>query len=233
MNNKLLILKVKQRLNKLDSSDYDNIKPWQIVEAFNKSQLEFVRRLIKGGNSYRDGDEGSKNNIDDIQFLLTSKRLNTSRQDKYYDCGPLPSDYLYYKRVSLNAKTDCCGYSPLTVYLTEESDVDNLLSDELKKPSYIWGETFATIKTNILKIYTNGEFEIDSPNLTYYRRPIDIQILNTINPATQLNSTVEVSSEFKDDVMEVLIDATCVILSGDMELFNQSNRLIQNQKINE
>ena len=95
MKNKLLILKVKQRLNKLDSSDYDNIKPWQIVEAFNKSQLEFVRRLIKGGNSYRDGDEGSKNNIDDIQFLLTSKRLNTSRQDKYYDCGPLPSDYLY------------------------------------------------------------------------------------------------------------------------------------------
>lgn len=233
MNNSLLILKVKQRLNKLDSADYDNIKPWQIAEAFNKSQLEFVRRVVKGANSYRDGDEGSKNNIDDIQHLLVDKKLNIAKQKKYYDCGPLPADYLYYKKLSVNGKTDCCDYTSMVVYLVNESDVDNLLADDFKKPSYIWGETFVTIKGNILRLYTNDDFEIDSPKLTYYRKPIDIQIINSINPSTQTLVTTEINSEFKDDVVELLIDATCVTLAGDVELFNQSSRLNQNEKINE
>ena len=37
MNNDTLQLKLKQRLNKLDSQDYDNIEPWQMIEAFNKA----------------------------------------------------------------------------------------------------------------------------------------------------------------------------------------------------
>ena len=38
MNNATIQLKIKQRLNKLDSSDYDNIEAWQLIEAFNKGQ---------------------------------------------------------------------------------------------------------------------------------------------------------------------------------------------------
>ena len=40
MLNSTIIIKVKQRLNKLDSQDYDNLETWQIIEAFNKGQVE-------------------------------------------------------------------------------------------------------------------------------------------------------------------------------------------------
>ena len=50
------ILKIKQRLNKLDSSDYDNIQCWQIREAVNKAQLEWIRRQIHGVNLVKEGD---------------------------------------------------------------------------------------------------------------------------------------------------------------------------------
>ena len=50
MNNDTLQLKLKQRLNKLDSQDYDNIEPWQMIEAFNKAQLEWCRRNLHGNN---------------------------------------------------------------------------------------------------------------------------------------------------------------------------------------
>ena len=46
MNNQILQLKIKQRLNKLDSNDYDNIEHWQIIEAFNKAQIQWVRRNL-------------------------------------------------------------------------------------------------------------------------------------------------------------------------------------------
>jgi hypothetical protein len=70
MNNITLQLKVKQRLNKLDSQDYDNIQCWQIVEAFNKAQVEWVRRQVQGVNITKTGDEQTKVRIDDLQKLL-------------------------------------------------------------------------------------------------------------------------------------------------------------------
>mgnify|MGYP003301220145 CR=1 FL=1 len=70
MENSTLFIKLKQRLNKLDSNDYDNIECWQFIEAFNKAQIEWCRRNLHGGNMYKEGDELSKKRIDDLQPLL-------------------------------------------------------------------------------------------------------------------------------------------------------------------
>jgi hypothetical protein len=69
MNNNLLQLKIKQRLNKLSSMDYDNIECWQVQEAFNKAQLEWVRRQLNGINLKREGAEQSVTKVDDLQEL--------------------------------------------------------------------------------------------------------------------------------------------------------------------
>ena len=75
MNNNTLLIKLKQRLNKLDSQDFDNIECWQFVEAFNKAQVEWCRRNLHGGNMYKEGDELSKKRIDDLQPLLIELSL--------------------------------------------------------------------------------------------------------------------------------------------------------------
>ena len=59
MLNSTILLKVKQRLNKLASNDYDNIQDWQIVEAFNKGQVDWCRRNLHGTNLKQEGDEQS------------------------------------------------------------------------------------------------------------------------------------------------------------------------------
>ena len=82
MNNNTLQLKIKQRLNKLDSNDYDNIEKWQIVEAFNKAQKDWCRRQLHGTNQKSEGDEQSIRRIDDLQILLTDKELSLNK-----NCG--------------------------------------------------------------------------------------------------------------------------------------------------
>ena len=67
MNNTTLQLKFRQRLNKIASNDYDNIECWQIVEAFNKAQVEWCRRQLHGNNIFKEGDEMSKRRIDDLK----------------------------------------------------------------------------------------------------------------------------------------------------------------------
>jgi hypothetical protein len=109
----------------------------------------------------------------------------------------------------------------MVIYLAEEANVDLLLRDQYKKPSYEWGETFCTLENNKMRIYTNDEFEIPKAKLTYYRQPRRIQILGCVDPYTNEVSTVEVQCEFKDDLVELFIDEAAKIIAGDIESVNQ------------
>jgi hypothetical protein len=223
MQNSVLSIKIKQRLNKLDSQDYDNIECWQVVEAFNKAQVEWTRRQLHGINIVKEGDEESNRRKDDLQILLNTQPLSVSDQQVFYT-GPIPANYLQWKRVDVYAKKDCCDNRRMTVYLAEEDNVNLLLRDKAKQPSFEWAETFATLKNNSVNVYTNNDFEIASAQLTYYRQPIKIQIQGCVDPYTGVQSTVEVQCEFKDDIVEVIIDEAASILAGDIESGNQFSR---------
>lgn len=223
MNNTLIELKVKQRLNKLDSADYDNIEKWQIVEAFNKGQVNWCRRNLHGLNVKQTGDEQSKRRIDDLQIILKEEIIPLTKRDLYVESSStLPSDYFEWKRISGKAENDCCdGSKGMVIYLSEEANVDELLRDENKKPSFAWGETFCTLKSNKVRIYTNNEFNLGKATLSYYRQPTRIQIAGVVNPFTQTTSPTNVECEFKDDIVELFVDEAAKILAGDIESLNQ------------
>ena len=231
MLNSTITIKLKQRLNKLDSQDYDNIECWQVVEAFNKAQVEWVRRQLHGINITKEGDEGSTRRKDDLHVLLVTENLNAVDAGIYYD-GNVPADYLQWKRVDVFAKKDCCDKRRMTVYLAEEGNLNQLLRDKAKQPSFEWAETFATLKGTKVNIYTNDEFEIDSTSLIYYRQPRKIQILGCVDPYTNTQTTQEVESEFKDDIIELIIDEAASIIAGDIESGNQFSRGTQGAERN-
>jgi hypothetical protein len=223
MLNSVLTIKIKQRINKLDSNDYDNIECWQIVESFNKAQVEWARRQLHGINQVREGDEQSTRRKDDLQVLLVTNTLGLTNKE-YYFRGTIPDDYLQWKRVDVFANKECCDKRRMTVYLAEEGNLNQLLRDKAKQPNFEWAETFATLKGNGVNIYTNGEFDIQSAELIYYRQPRKIQILNCVDPYTGVASTAEVQCEFKDDIIELIIDEAVAILAGDIESGNQFSR---------
>lgn len=232
MNNTLLKLKIEQRLNKLSSQDYSNIKPWMIIEAFNKAQSEWIRRNLHGNNLYKEGDEQSVRRIDDLQILLTSVFL-TFTQNSIYTIGTIPADYMQFKRLDVTAKKDCCkDVRNMRSYLVEEAMVNQYLNNENSKPSFEWGETFFTMMGNEIHIYHNKDFDVLKASLIYYRFPRKIEIAGVLNPETGIVSTVDVTSELKDDLLELIVDDAASILAGDMESFNQYQRESQNSDKN-
>lgn len=221
MNNQTLQIKLKQRLNKLASNDYDNIECWQIVEAFNKAQVEWVRRQLHGNNMFREGDEMSKRRIDDLQILLEEVNLPGFSTNDYFESTGIPANYMEFKRISAFATSECCPEPrSMTVYLAEEANVDLLMRDPLKRPDYDWGETYCTWLGNDIRVYRR-DFNITTVNLTYYRQPTLIEIAGCQNPYDGSSTTVDVESDFKDDIMEVLLDETAAVIAGDIENFNQ------------
>lgn len=227
MLNQAIQVKLQQRLNKLASNDFDNIEAWQVVESFNKAQIDWCRRQLVGTNMRHEGDEQSERRIDDLNILLKTMKLTMSVYPLYEESQNLPSpeDYLAYKRPEIYAISDCCTEPRrMTVYLSEETNTDANLSDEYKKPSFEWGETFATMVGRKLRIYTNGEFKISSAKFMHYRQPRRIQIAGSRDPYTGNVSSSEVLCEFKDDIVEVFIDEAASILAGDIENMIQYQR---------
>ena len=238
MDNQTLQIKFKQRINKIDSQDYDNISCWQIVESFNKAQLDWCRRQLHGSNQFKEGDESSKRRIDDLQRLLVTNTLLPSNTTENYVEYAIPGpveNYFEYKRTTSYAtkfeideygkETDipCCTEPrSMTVYLAEVANVDLIMRDPHKNPDFEWGETFCTMQGNTLRVYKK-DFDITSTEFTYYRKPRYIQIEGCRDPYTHVTGA-NIECEFKDDVVELLIDEAVSILAGDITDVNQYQR---------
>ncbi len=217
MNNNLLQLKIKQRLNKAASNDYDSFECYMLVEAFNKVQNERVREAVKNG-------EATNQLIDDFQVLLKEKDLVGTTKALYFETADLPKDYFAGKRVSFKGTTEeCTEPRSFKVYDGEEANLDELLQDPNKNPNFEWAETFKTHINNKIRIHTNGAFSVTEPKLVYYRKPRQISFEGCVDEYDKNTSDVE--CEFKDDIVEMLIDATASLLAGDIESINQYQRL--------
>jgi hypothetical protein len=225
MTNNLLQIKFKERLNKLASLDYDNIECWQIQEAFNKAQLEWVRRMIHGLTQKKENPEQTINIIDDLQVLLTQTSIGLGvHNDLYYESPTIPTLYMEFVRVSAKANANCCPDRILNIYLGEEANVDSYLGDSYKSPNFEWAETFCTVIGDRIRIYTNDKFKVVDPTLTYFRKPREITFAGCINPNTGTPNAGNIESELKEDVIEIIIDEAVVILSGDIADTNNYQR---------
>lgn len=198
--------KINIRTNKGASFDYDNIWNYIKQEAFNKGINEWVRRQYRGNNISREGDEESTIRVDDLQVLLKKDGLTIRDKGVFVETNKLPSDYLYFKRLTPYVSKGNCTSIAIKSHLREEANVDDLLPT---LPSFKFEETFHTLIGNKAHVYHNKDFTIDKVELTYYRKPLiyDFKKLTTV-------------VEFKDDVCELLVDEACKIIASDIESLN-------------
>lgn len=198
--------KIDIRLNKGASGDYDNLWSYNKQEAFNKAINDWVRRQKQGKNQLQAGDEETDMRVDDLQILLKADSLIVRDKGLYVQTDKLPSDYLYYKRLTPIVSKGACANVEMKSHLREEANVDDLLGI----PSFDFEETFHTIIGNRAHVYHNKDFIINKVILTYYRKPklYDFKKLSTV-------------VEWKDDVCDVLVDEACKIIASDLESINQ------------
>ena len=205
-----ILVKVRYRVNKAASSDYDNIVNYHVEEATNKRLIEWVRRQIKGKNQTQEGDEETTGRIDDLQVLLKRDELSVKDRKDYVEFK-LPTDYLYHKRVTPMC-SKVCENVKISSYLKEEGNVDAYKGF----PSFEFEETFHTLSDNKGNVYYT-DFTINKVGIVYYRKPKRINF-------KKLDEVIE----FKDDVCELFIDDTIALIASDIESLNQS-QIAQNR----
>lgn len=220
MNVDIVLFKLRQAVNKLDSQDYDNIENYVLLDYFNKCQLLYLREQLRGYNLSKDGDEGSKINLNSFQQLITTQLYSytsANKKEQYY-WSILPSDYYLIKRVDITAeKDDChCIANNFRLYLAENYMCTEYYYDAMKSPNFDWRETFYTIANNELRVYYK-DFLIKDVSVTYYRKPRVVEKNGEFSTFLNLVSVSDVDPELADDVVENIIQMAASHIAGDIQ----------------
>jgi hypothetical protein len=213
MNNERLKYKIKQRLNKKDSKDFDNIDCLAITEAFNKYQLQWTLAAIRQG-------ESSKEIVEELAPMLKKKEMKGTNLKTYFESESLPSDFLSVSKIIVKAtKENCPTPATIRVTLVEPSNTDDYARDWVTAPSFEWRESYFTIEGDKIKVHTENDFTVTGIELHYYKYPREITLIGCEDEQGQPTSDTE--SEYGDRVIEKLIDGASSIIAGDIENFNQ------------
>lgn len=237
MTNQLLQAKLEQRTNKLSSTDYGNIEPWMKSEAVNKAQMEWVRRQLEGINQEKVGNEGSIRRIDDLQQLLVTWPGSFAPQSNnlYWQSTAWPVNYMEWCRIDASCQDSCKTCPPRRfkdIFMGNEADVNQYLSNVDTAPNYAWATTFATIANNSFKIWSNNKFDIVNPLVSFYRVPNTIVFIGSLDPYTNTISAVDIPCEFPDNITEIIIDLAAAILSMDIDDNQKNSQLVQRAEHN-
>lgn len=156
----------RRRANKVESLQNRNFFVEQIDDYLNEGLKTYEREVSKLV-------EYDQTRIDDLRQLIKSETSLSVTPYALFVEAPLPSDYYrMLKKYAIATSTTCSTKKKLRLFSVQSDDEENLLSDSLYKPSFEWNETAYRLIGDNIRVWTNGEFNVDSIIIDYlYRHP--------------------------------------------------------------
>lgn len=213
----------KQKLNKIDSQQYRNLRVPEIDWKINEATNIFIKLVAQPRIYNHLGFETSQRTIDDIRTIVISDTplipINNNDNSYYVE---LPDDYMFYLSSKALITKDNCG----TVYATcivrqhddrhEESPFDS--------SSFEWREVNIRFYDKGIKIFTDGTFIIDTFYLNYIRKHPYIHNAQDYLPSGTYKLpngqllTGSQNIELPEHVHSEIVDIAVLITSGDLSM---------------
>lgn len=215
-----VIIKIKKRVNKDDTDDYDNLSLFSCVEAYNKAQLNIVNYLTGQVNQYKQGSEATYRNIDRLTVLLnkTPLALNVTKEGGYFYTEQFPDNYFKYLSSYSEATDGKCPKKEIFHIPVEEANIHLIKRNENQNASFAWAEVPITIADSRLKLHTDNKFTILKAYLTFYRYPLQVDVAGYVK--SDGTNSLSIDPELPDDVIEMCIDEAVRIIQGDIQNVN-------------
>jgi len=218
-----LLYKIDQKLNKLSSNVHQQIPLEDKILALNEAQLKLIKQKLTGLDE--PGFDSSKKRYEDLQSLIeeySDHKLQLSEKDKKLnqwiaDITELDPEYMFYVDSYILANKGECKDRLIQVNpdLTKHADTQILLNNTHYKPSFEYQETFNTISSNEIAIYTDGTFTPTFIYISYLRYPeyIDKEGYVNLKEESSKNQDCELPEYLENE----LVDLTVQDLAGYIE----------------
>lgn len=211
-----LLYKIDQKLNKLSSNAHQAIQKEDKILALNEAQIKLIKRKVTGqSTSSGIGLDGFRKRYEDLQNLIEEYKdheLNLTEVDKNLNqweasLTSLDPTYLFYIDSFVLADKGRCKDRKIWINndLAKHADISLLLTNSHYLPSFEYQETFNTISSDKISIYTDGTFTPKKIFISYLRYPKYIDVSGYINLAgnPSTNQDCELESHLEDELVDL------------------------------
>jgi len=216
----------KQKLNKIDSQAYSNLRVPEIDWKINEALGIFLKIIAQPRFKKNLGFEINQRTIDDIRTLVKNQsfQLSNCLFAQVYDnksfLAELPDDYLFYVSSKAIVSKGNCKYVDVRSRLRQHDDEhEESLFDS---SSFEWREVNIRFIENGIRIFTDGTFDVDALCLNYIRKPLFVHNANgyingTYNLPDGTVLTGVQDCELPEHTHGEIIDLAVLITTGDLE----------------
>lgn len=213
-----LLYKIDQKLNKLSSNNHQQIQKEDKILALNEAQIKLIKQKVTGSPTPSGiGLDGFRKRYEDLQNLIeeyNKNPLDLKEADKNINRWEtslltLVPEYLFYVDSYILADKGRCKNRIIKVNsdLTKHADILLLLENSHFKPSFEYQETFNTISTDNISIYTDGTFIPTKIYISYIRYPkyIDSEGYINLEGEASINQDCELEAYLEDELVDLTV----------------------------
>jgi len=213
-----LLYKIDQRLNKLSSNSHQRIQLEDKILALNEAQLKLIKQKVDGISiTSQLGRDSLKKRYDDLQILIEDyikhplelKESNKILNQWDGSLEELDPTYMFHiDSYFLANKGECKDRLIWTnMELAKHGDVQFLLNNAHTKPSFEYQETFSSLSTNKISIFTDGSFDPTKLYIMYLRYPTYINKSGYVmlDGEDSVDSNCELASYLEDEILDLAV----------------------------
>jgi hypothetical protein len=177
-----LLYKIDQKLNKLSTNEHQQINLEDKILALNEAQIKLIKQKVDGTNTVNGlGLDAFKKRYEDLQSLvvnynagvlpLTLKNAELNQWTAYVH--NLVPKYMFYIDSYVLASRGRCEDRKIWINrdLAKHGDLQYCLNNTHYRPSFEYQETFNTISSDEISIFTDGTFTPSDIYISYMRYP--------------------------------------------------------------
>lgn len=213
----------KQKLNKIDSQQYRNLRIPEIDWKLNEGLEVYIKSIAEPRIKNHLGFERNQRTIDDIRtIVINDTYISPTQIDENTYYVELPENYMFYLSSEIIMSRENCQDKKAVAILRQHDDRHK--DSVLHNSSFEWGEVNIRFYENGIKIFTDGTFTINQLCLNYIRKHSYIHNAQDFLPTNSYNLpdgtvlTGVQNCELPEHTHREIVDLAVLITTGDLQI---------------
>ena len=213
-----LLYKIDQKLNKLSTNEHQQIQLEDKILALNEAQIKLIKQKVDGQNTVSGlGLDAFKKRYEDLQSLVVNYNhqpldltlLNAELNQWKANIHLLTPKYMFYIDSYVLADKGRGTDRKIRINrdLAKHGDLQFCLTNTHYRPSFEYQETFNSISSDEISVFTDGTFTPKQIYVSYMRYPVYINKTGYVmlDGQNSYDQNCELETYLEDELLDLTV----------------------------
>jgi len=237
-----LLYKIDQKLNKLSTNEHQQINLEDKILALNEAQIKLIKQKVDGQNTVSGlGLDAFKKRYEDLQSLVVNYNhqpldltlLNAELNQWKANIHLLTPKYMFYIDSYVLADKGRCTDRKIWINrdLAKHGDLQFCLTNTHYRPSFEYQETFNSISSDEISIFTDGTFTPKQIYVSYMRYPVYINKTGYVmlDGQDSYDADCELETYLEDELLDLTVQNLAMYTENQSAVQNAQFRIQTNE----